>query len=132
MVNRNLIRSLEGDADIDSAFEAATVGIEEVLSGRVEQEAGFELNTIVDGRVVRVEDDSVLVDVGFKSEGTFTATLRRADTALCYRACATRDAATTDLLPLWQRIHRCASVVEALRRRAPQLGRGSEAHALGS
>ena len=70
MVNRNLIRSLEGDADIDSAFEAATVGIEEVLSDRVEQESGFELNTIVDGHVVRIEDDSVLVDVGFKSEGT--------------------------------------------------------------
>ena len=77
-------------------------------------------------------DTEAYIHSSFASEGTFTATLRGTDTALCYRACATRDAATTDLLPLWQRIHRCASVVEALRRRAPQLGRGREAHALGS
>ena len=77
-------------------------------------------------------DTEAYIHSSFASEGTFTATFRGADTALCYRACATRDAATTQLLPVWQRIHRLTSTVEALRARTPHLGRGIEARTPGS
>ena len=63
---------------------------------------------------------------------TFTAILRAANKTLCYRARATGDAATMQLLPVRQGLHRLPSTVEALRARTPQLGRGSEAHTLGS
>ena len=70
MVNRNLIRSLENDAELEAAFEEATVGVEEAIEQHVEAERSFELNSIIDGRIIRIDDDSALVDVGFKSEGT--------------------------------------------------------------
>ena len=70
MVNRNLIRSLENDAELEAAFEEATVGVEEAIEHHVEAERSFELNSIIDGRIIRIDDDSALVDVGFKSEGT--------------------------------------------------------------
>ncbi len=72
MVNRNLIRSLEFDQEIDSAFETAVSDIldHSDLVDLISTDQDYEVNKIVDGRVIRVEDDCVLVDVGFKSEGT--------------------------------------------------------------
>jgi small subunit ribosomal protein S1 len=72
MVNRNLIRSLEFDQEIDSAFETAVSDILDPsdLVDLISTDQDYEVNKIVDGRVIRVEDDCVLVDVGFKSEGT--------------------------------------------------------------
>ena len=32
--------------------------------------ADFEVNKIVEGRILRVEDGNVMVDIGFKSEGS--------------------------------------------------------------
>ena len=71
MVNRNLIRSLENDPALNSLFEQEIADVHQgdsVLAS-IESEAGFDVNMIVDGKILRVDDESVLVDVGFKSEG---------------------------------------------------------------
>lgn len=70
MVDRNLIRNLESDQEFISAIDAALLGADETGLSTVESEADIDVNSIVDGRVIRVDDDRVLVDVGFKSEGT--------------------------------------------------------------
>ncbi len=68
MVNRNLIRGLdlseeEWQVELDAALEG--IPAEEIAWTTQE----MELNKIVEGRVLRVEGDVVLVDVGYKSEG---------------------------------------------------------------
>jgi len=68
MVNRNLIRSLDlGEDEWQSELS-------EALEGNSAEEIDWStedvtVNQIVDGRVLRVEGDYVLVDVGYKSEG---------------------------------------------------------------
>ncbi len=69
MVNRNLIRNLEDD-DIVDTMTALFPEEEEVEWFVPAEEAEFDVNNIVVGKIVRVDDDTVLVDVGFKSEGT--------------------------------------------------------------
>ena len=76
MVNRNLIRSLEDD-DIQSTFDSLFPSDVEDFDSSIYtttdengDEADFDINKIVEGRIVRIEDDMVLVDVGFKSEGS--------------------------------------------------------------
>jgi small subunit ribosomal protein S1 len=69
MVNRNLIRGLE-ISDVDWAQE-----LESALAGESPEEIDWggediAVNEIVEGRVIRVEGDFVVVDVGYKSEGT--------------------------------------------------------------
>jgi small subunit ribosomal protein S1 len=68
MVNRNLIRSLEDDTDVDALFEG--VEYADIFATHVEGEADFAANKIVKGKIIRVDDEFVMVDVGFKSEGT--------------------------------------------------------------
>jgi small subunit ribosomal protein S1 len=68
MVNRNLIRSLdlseeEWQQELVGAMESAPP--EEFAWGTGE----IAVNQIVQGRVIRVESDFVLLDVGYKSEG---------------------------------------------------------------
>ncbi|MGD0784063.1 MAG: S1 RNA-binding domain-containing protein, partial [Candidatus Aminicenantales bacterium] len=68
MVNRNLIRGLdlneeEWQQELNAALEGASA---EEIDWRGENIA---VNEIVQGRVLRVEGDFVLVDVGYKSEG---------------------------------------------------------------
>ena len=68
MVNRNLIRGLDlseeqWQRELDSALEGTPP--EEIDWGG----EGVAVNQIVEGRVLRVEGDFVLVDVGYKSEG---------------------------------------------------------------
>lgn len=75
MVNRNLIRSLEDDSirdEIDSLFDgdADFSSFYEGLGDLGSSSQEFSLNKIVDGKVIRIDDEVVLVDVGFKSEGT--------------------------------------------------------------
>ncbi len=72
MVNRNLIRSLENDDALAAEIEAAMVDDLATGLATIEAEGIVELNNIVDGRVVRVSDDFVVVDVGYKSEGLIT------------------------------------------------------------
>ena len=71
MVDRNLIRSLEDDtltSELDDLFPdpVENPALDEALS----TEGDFDVNNIVEGRVLRVDDESVLIDVGFKSEAT--------------------------------------------------------------
>ncbi len=68
MVNRNLIRGLdlseeEWQHELAPRWRARPA--EEIAWTTQE----MELNKIVEGRVLRVEGDFVLVDVGYKSEG---------------------------------------------------------------
>jgi small subunit ribosomal protein S1 len=73
MVNRNLIRSLEDDSiasEIDSLFSNEDELFDLYDGPGFEDGQGFSLNKIVDGKIIRVDDEVVLIDVGFKSEGT--------------------------------------------------------------
>ena len=70
MVNRNLIRSLENDPALDEQFLFEVGTLDESSLATIETDAGFASNRIVQGRVIRVDDEMVLVDVGFKSEGS--------------------------------------------------------------
>ncbi len=71
MVNRNLIRSLEDDsifAQLDALLPEDQT--EDVLLGNLEDlNQNFDVNQIIEGRIVEVTEDFVVVDVGFKSEG---------------------------------------------------------------
>jgi small subunit ribosomal protein S1 len=63
MVNRNLIRSLDEEDWISELESLQTENID-MVGGNV------SMNQIVVGRVIRVDPEFVLVDVGYKSEGT--------------------------------------------------------------
>ncbi|MAQ90315.1 MAG: 30S ribosomal protein S1 [Rhodopirellula sp.] len=72
MVNRNLISSLEDDnleAEIQGLFGGEG---ESSFDLALEQEADFEVNNIVDGKIVSLDDEYVVIDVGFKSEGSIS------------------------------------------------------------
>ena len=69
MVNRNLIRNLENDDALSAEIEAAMAGADATGLATLEGGADVDLNKIVEGRVIRISDGNVLVDVGFKSEG---------------------------------------------------------------
>ena len=80
MVNRNLIHSLHDDSiDQELGDLFSTTAAEDLESldltdlyypddGSPDQK--YELNEIVEGKIVRVDSDHVVIDVGFKSEGT--------------------------------------------------------------
>jgi small subunit ribosomal protein S1 len=70
MVNRNLIRSLENDEAFAEELAFAMPEGEGNSVATIEMEAPVGVNNIVEGRVIRIDEDRVLVDVGFKSEGT--------------------------------------------------------------
>jgi len=72
MVNRNLIRHLEDD---DLAHELALLvpedQAEDLLLEALElEQQDYIQGKIVDGRIVEINDEWALMDVGFKSEGT--------------------------------------------------------------
>jgi small subunit ribosomal protein S1 len=80
MVNRNLIRDLD-DEDLESQLSSQLATLvaddqtdeDEALEGLYEEtiiQEDYDINKIVDGRVLRIDDDWVLMDVGYKSEGT--------------------------------------------------------------
>ncbi len=72
MVNRNLIRSLEDDsitALLDAMMENVD-GEELLLSSLEDANKQFDVNQIVEGKIVEVNDEFVVIDVGFKSEGS--------------------------------------------------------------
>ena len=79
MVNRNLIHSLEDDVidqELGFLFDTGVDQIDELditewyFPEGISGDRRYELNEIVDGTIVRVGPEFVVVDVGFKSEGT--------------------------------------------------------------
>ncbi len=70
MVNRNLIRSLDNDEELNDLFNSEVDNVEEAVLATLETGAEFDVNKIVNGRVMRIDSESVLVDIGFKSAGT--------------------------------------------------------------
>ncbi|MFM7206015.1 MAG: 30S ribosomal protein S1 [Planctomycetaceae bacterium] len=67
MVNRNLIRELEIGDELDQELELAMAGAPdgEYSVGT----ATLAVNAVLEGKILRVDDEFVLVDVGYKSEG---------------------------------------------------------------
>src|SRR6266550_3787702 len=72
MVNRALIRTLENDPDIESVWKQELANFEEagLFPEHGSISADFEVNKIVEGRILRVEEGNVMVDIGFKSEAS--------------------------------------------------------------
>ncbi len=72
MVNRNLIRFLEDDSLAEEL--AALVPAEEVeerlLDALEQEQQDYDSGKIVNGRIVELNEEWALIDVGFKSEGT--------------------------------------------------------------
>jgi len=75
---KDLIKELDGDKEeIEREVEAAFADIEDKQEGEDKlYEASmqnFEVNKIINGRVINVHSDDVIVDVGYKSEGIIPA-----------------------------------------------------------
>jgi small subunit ribosomal protein S1 len=71
MVNRNLLRSLDDDtldSQVDTLF--ADTSDEDWGIQVLGNDAQVDVNKIITGKIIRVDNDSVMVDVGYKSEGT--------------------------------------------------------------
>jgi small subunit ribosomal protein S1 len=67
MVNRNLIRELETGDELEQELERAMVGTED---GEYSVGAStLAVNSVLEGKILRVDNEFVLVDVGYKSEG---------------------------------------------------------------
>jgi small subunit ribosomal protein S1 len=70
MVNRSLIRSLEDDSLEDELAGMFGDSAEELLLDSLEDaNKQFDVNQIVEGKIVEINEEFVVVDVGFKSEG---------------------------------------------------------------
>ncbi len=70
MVNRNLVRTLEDDSFSQEFNELFDTEVD-IMDDWIGQETqDFDVNKIVDGTIIRIDDEMVLVDIGFKSEGT--------------------------------------------------------------
>ena len=69
MVNRNLIRSLEDDDVLaDLALLAPEDEVEEwMIENFTAEQQDYNSGNIVEGRIVELNDEWALVDVGFKS-----------------------------------------------------------------
>ena len=67
MVNRNLIRELELGDELNQELELAMAG---AVDGDYSIGAGtLAVNAVLHGKILRVDSEFVLVDVGYKSEG---------------------------------------------------------------
>jgi small subunit ribosomal protein S1 len=74
MVNQNLIHSLEDDEierQLGSAFsEYDDIDLGDILFPPEAQSQNYSIDSMVKGTIVRIDNDHVIVDVGFKSEAT--------------------------------------------------------------
>ncbi len=73
MVDRNLLRSLD-DIDLTNEIDAVLAVTEEPDWDEItyRDETPVEIDKIIEGKILRIDDDSVLIDVGYKSEGTIS------------------------------------------------------------
>jgi len=69
MVNRNLIRSLEADEELNAVLEDFDPDWDFEADHPFQDTADIDVNQIVEGRILRIDKEMVLIDVGFKSEG---------------------------------------------------------------
>lgn len=67
MVNRNLIRELELGDELEQEIALAMEGADE--GEYAIATPALAVNAVLEGKVLRVDDEFVLVDVGYKSEG---------------------------------------------------------------
>ena len=67
MVNRNLIRELELGDELEQEIALAMAGADE--GEYAIATPALAVNAVLEGKVLRVDDEFVLVDVGYKSEG---------------------------------------------------------------
>ena len=81
MVNRILTHALDDQSiedelgqlfDVQSMEEFEDIDLGQYLFPDGAPDQKYELNSIVEGKIVRVDNDVVVVDVGFKSEGTIS------------------------------------------------------------
>ncbi len=79
MVDRFLIREFNvDDAELDSAFDISSLEqSDHEVHDELERIYGsvghaFDVNQIIEGIVIRIDGDEVLVDIGYKSEGVVT------------------------------------------------------------
>ena len=72
MVNQNLIHSLDEDIErqLDSAFSDFSSDLGDILFPPEAQSQNYSIDSMVRGKIVRIDNDHVIVDVGFKSEAT--------------------------------------------------------------
>ncbi len=74
MVDRQLIRALEDDAienEIGNLFPTESEDFDALYRAQTDaEEQTYELNKIVSGKILRVDADLILIDIGFKSEAT--------------------------------------------------------------
>jgi small subunit ribosomal protein S1 len=75
MVNRNLLRQFdvpdaELQQELQDVFRKGEGSGQDVEDWLPPEEQAFEVNKIVSGRVLNIVGDTVVVDVGYKSEGT--------------------------------------------------------------
>ena len=68
MVNRNLIHSLDANEENWEVELAQALGDKEI-DGQIVVGNDFSPNDIISGRIVRIEKEFVIVDIGYKSEG---------------------------------------------------------------
>ena len=79
MVDRFLIREFNvADEELDLAFDVSNIDYSTITApddlegiyGSITQ--SFDVNQIIDGTIIRIDGDEVLVDIGYKSEGVVT------------------------------------------------------------
>ncbi len=68
MVNRNLIRELDTGDELDQEIELA-MGGSETADYDIGLAPSLSVNSVIEGKILRVDSEFVLVDVGYKSEG---------------------------------------------------------------
>ena len=70
MVNRNLIRNLDSEPNWEQELNDALSGVADTGLATMAAEMVIDVNKIVEGRIIRVDSEQVLVDIGYKSEGS--------------------------------------------------------------
>jgi len=74
MVDRNLLQEFDvSDEDLEAALGLsladAEAAEEALISEYNARDAGYDVNAVLEGTIVRVEGEEVLIDIGYKSEG---------------------------------------------------------------
>ena len=74
MVDRNLLREFDvSDEELEAALGLSLADAEAAEEALITEynlrDAGYDVNAVLEGTIVRVEGEEVLIDIGYKSEG---------------------------------------------------------------